>query len=279
MVQVSKYGYKPPVIKEEDYEHLGGGLPDEILQPDGQWSDFAPTEDDFQSANGVETYNCTGEGLTHQLDTYIKRKYGGNPNHSPRYVGIMAGTGLDGNSPDKVYEVVRTVSGMVDEEDLPFPKDLTSIDDYYKPKPMLVTLLAKGLAWLKSWTFKHEWVYKSVEPPENYKELIKESLKRSPLAAGVYAWAIDEKGLYYSPPGSGPEHWIELYGFKDGEYWYVFDSYDLTHKVLRWDFKFYTPKRIFLSQISLDYLKGDNWFVAILKHLWEAVKDIWFYVF
>ena len=64
------------------------------------------------------------------------------------------------------------------------------------------------------------------------------ALKYSPVGFSTYAWTKDENGLYYRPQGETDNHFVCVYGYEEGKYWKVFDSYFDNAQVLkkiRWD--------------------------------------------
>lgn len=239
MNEIINHGFIPDVKKPEDYIFGSSSLPTEILQPDGKWDAYLPV-DEFQNINGIETYNCTGFGTLNCLEILYKRLFNQDANYSDRYTAICAGTDpivLKGNSPQTVIQNIRNTSGVIDESLLPF--NVSTVEDYYKPKPMTSELLNKGSIWLSWHNVFHEWV-------DGSPESMKEALKLSPLGAGVYAWA--QEGEYFVRKGAD-SHWICIYGYEDGKFWKCFDSYDNTHKKLAWDFGFQSVKRYHIDKL------------------------------
>ena len=52
-----------------------------------------------------------------------------------------------------------------------------------------------------------------------------EALKRSPLGAAVSAWTVDDTDFdVFVRAQQQDNHWVCIYGYEDGKYWYVFDS-------------------------------------------------------
>jgi hypothetical protein len=242
------YGFKPDTIEPDHYIFGGENIPDEILQPDGNWSQFLPAVE-YQKKNGLETMNCSVYGTENAIETLMKRKYPGEYDYSERYVGVLAGTSPEGGSPHTVAETIRKQSGLIPESLLPFDNSIQTWEQYYSPKPMTPKYLVEGRKWLSQFDFKHEWVFNS----NNYQgiatkqDLLKQALQRSPVAASVYAWVLKD-GYYVKPPGVIDNHWVELYGYEDGKCWYVFDDYDQTHKHLAWDYDFGSAKKYYLAK-------------------------------
>ena len=55
---------------------------------------------------------------------------------------------------------------------------------------------------------------------------------------GVYAWA-EKNGKYFFPKNGRYTHATVLVGYKKGEYWLVFDSYEPFLKKLEWNYPIY----------------------------------------
>jgi len=247
--QKIKYGYIPDIIHAEDYVFGGqqiAGLP---IVLNGQWDDFLPVKE-LQSKK-IETMNCTSFGTLNALEILINRVFKIKVNYSDRFLGIVAGTNPSGNSPNKVAETIRKC-GIINEELLPFDETIDEWKKYYSPFPMTDYLLRLGKKWLSKYDFKHEWV-------SNNSEELKKALMFSPLGVSVYAW--EQKGNYYvKPEGVSDNHWCLLYGFLEGKYWKIFDSYDNTKKQLDWNFKFGLVKRYSISPM-------------LKKTFWEVIHN------
>jgi len=232
------HGLKIEPIAPEEYT-FGVQLAAEELQPDGQWDDYLPGVE-IQKLRGVETSSCVSFGTLNCVEILYQRLYNQQKNYSERYTAILADTTRSGTSPTKVAEVIRK-RGVIDDPLLPFSGDISSFEEYHSPKPMLQGFLDKGSEWLKTHEFGHDWVFTggSVSFKQN---LLKTALKSSPMGVSVLAW--QKSGDYYTKPhGAVDNHWCTLYGYKDGEYWKIFDHYDDTNKKLAWDYDFNLAKR------------------------------------
>src|SRR3990167_11216818 len=172
------YGYLQDEIQPEDYVLGSLQIPTEIIQASGQWDAYLPT-DEIQRNEYFDTYNCTGFGTLNALEFLFKRLFGETRNWSERYVGIAAGTYPPGNSPKKVIETIRKVSGVIDDELLPMSKAAT-VEEYYSPDPLPVLLTWQGEDFLSEYKINYEWVFDD-KRKYNQKEAIKESLRYSPL--------------------------------------------------------------------------------------------------
>ena len=160
---IKGHGFLPPPENPEDYifgsQELGFKFPYEVLVEDGQWDTYLP-KFEHQARQGFETANCTGYGTLTALEILLRKKYGIIEDYSERYVGVMADTWPPGNDPNTVIETIRKISGLLKEEELPFDSSVHSVSEYYSPKPMDGSLLAKGLNFLENYELKHEWVWK-----------------------------------------------------------------------------------------------------------------------
>ena len=240
------YGYLKPKIKDEDYV-LGSlrSAPYEILVEDGQWIEYLPSPE-YQRRGGTETMSCTVFGTENVLEAIFKRKFGISTNWSDRYVAVMANVGKNGADPQMIAEIIRTESGLIDEIYLPFV-DGMSYDLFFSPKPMVKEYKDRGNEWLKEWQLKHEYCFTSGTIKEK-QEKLKESLKMSPLGVSVAAWYQNEKGYFYKPIGEQDNHWTMMFGYKEGEYWLIFDSYDSCIKKLDWNYNFGIAKRYYIEK-------------------------------
>ncbi len=259
------HGFIGDIIEDDNYVLGGFQLPTEILQPTGQWRDFLPGIE-FQKKNGLETMNCTGYGTTNAIEILFKRLYGESKDYSERYVGVMSETKKRGNSPHKVAEVIRKISGLINDELLPFHENIKSWEEYYFPNPMKEYYLNIGKAWLRNYEFGHEWVFKGEDSSKP--EKIKEALKYSPVAVSLHLRDIRNDGLYYKSEYKD-DHWVVIYGYKEGEYWEIFDSYDNFRKKIDWNYSFEFAKRYHLKKI----IKVESsW-----EKLWKNIKNFFKY--
>ena len=240
------YGFISHVIEEDNYVLGASALPAIELCPDGQWDDLLP-EEEVQIKRGVETYNCTAYGTLNALEILFLKLFVERKNFSERYVGIMAGTKPYGNSPHVVIETIRKVSGVIDDSMLPFDEAIDNVEEYFSPSPMSFEYLNEGKKLLDRYSIGHEWVFTGGDLAHKQGQL-KEALKYSPVGISVYAWNLGDDDIYVKPAGKNDNHWTVLYGYEEGKYWKIFDSYDHTHKKLAWDFDFGQAKRYHIEK-------------------------------
>lgn len=232
----------PEIVENKDYVFGGyGAIDGEILQPNGQWDDYLPVEED-QNLNGIEPSACATFGTLNAVETLKRRLYGEEYNYSDRYLAKTSGTlpGI-GNDPHRVAETLRK-KGDVKESVWPFDSSIDSATKFYGPVPSKLEVLA--LTFLMEFGFKHEYV------PSN-PDSLKNALKYSPLGFSVYAWVQDD-GLYYRPEGMRDTHWVMCYGYVDKQYWKIFDSYDNNTKMVKWDALPMVAKRYWLTKQPIE---------------------------
>ena len=236
------YGFIEPVLKQEDWV-LSGNLDKIILQEDGQWGNFLP-EVEYQKKYGIETSACATFTSLNCLEILFNRVYNLQANFSERYTSILGSTTPLGASPQDVAESMRK-NGVIAQKYLPFDESIETFDDFHSPTPMAEKYLEIGAEWLEYNSIFHDWV---VIPSDKDKpKQLMEALKTSPLLVSVKAWSSD--GEYYvKTKGDRDNHATTLYGYVEGKYWKVFDSYDNVHKKLAWDYDFGWAKRFVLAK-------------------------------
>ncbi len=212
----------------------------EVLQPDGQWDMFLPP-DEFQNHGYFEPYACATFGTFNCIETLLRRRYAQVEDYSDRFTAKATGTDIKhGNSPHYVAEWIRT-QGAVFEKDYPYGGQ--TFDDFYQALPSIKDKFTP------EFSLNHEYI--SVAE-------MKQALQSSPLGVSVCAWYMDEDGYYFK--AGADNHWCMVYGYVDGQYWKVFDSYDNSHKKVKWGTEFEVIKRFHIertlqSQAQLTYLK------------------------
>ena len=157
---------------------------------------------------------------------------------------------------------------MIDEVCLPFNDKIENWEEYYSPDPMEDKYIKIGKKWLSKHIVKHEWVLND-DYTGKKQETLKDALKYSPIGISVYAWNINDIGLY-TKDNQTDNHWVTLYGYKEGEYWKVFDHYNDTCKKLVWNYKFGFAKRYYLEKREVE-----SWLQKIInffKRLWQILQ-------
>src|SRR3990167_1685604 len=238
--KIKNYGLKIDTPKPEDYRFWSiiSPVPFEILQPNGDWTDFLPKRE-AQNLNGIEPYACVSFTILNSIEALIKRKYNEEVNYSDRFLAAVSGTKEGGNSPHTVCEFLRKC-GVVPEELLPFSEDIDTFDKFYAPLPPKLYELAREFN--AKWEFKHEFV-------DDNPEAIQKALQSSPLGISVTAWFERPNGMYYQRKDMTDNHFTTLIKQEKGNFKRVFDSYDsfikdyefsTNHSVIK---RFYIKKR------------------------------------
>jgi len=239
--ELKNSGFIEPVITPEQYVLGGGNVPLAPLKLDSDWSDVRHRKE-LQNKPIFDTYNCTGFNALNQVEHYMLVAFGELHNYSDRWLGIIAGTKPPGNDPQTVYEAIREY-GLIPEEMLPFTDDIQNIDEYYSFKNgNKEACYAEGEKWLDKYNFKHEWVFDKIQPRDEKINNMKIALKYSPLAIAVYAWYMNENGIYTR--FGIDTHWTSQTAYKD--YMKIFDSYDPVEKDV--DQEIYYCKRIHMDK-------------------------------
>lgn len=223
------YGLIIEKPKDEDYVFGGQNLGDIPINPSGNWSEFLPDNEVQTNDSHFETYACVSFATTNVVEFLEKQEFGARQNWSDRFLATISGTmAFKGNTPQMVAETLRK-KGCVEEKDYPFDSTINTYEKFYAPIPQNLQTLA--LQFPLEYDFGHEYV------PANA-DAMKEALKYSPLLFTTYAWVQDENGYYYRPQGMTDNHATVCYGYEDGKYWKIFDSYlanGIVLKKVRWD--------------------------------------------
>lgn len=249
-MNVKNYGFVPPHIQVEEYV-LGANteLPKENLCPDGQWGASTPLYE--PQAEKYETWGCTVWGSENQAETYMKRKFGFEPNFDEGFIYNFVGIEEPGANPQDVYETIRK-NGLIANRSLP------ETYNEFKKRPVQESLIKEGKKWLEQYAFKHAWLFFPTADLEYKKQQIIDNLPHSPLGVSVVAWK-ERDGKYWKNIGEQDTHWCELFGYVKGEYWLIFDSYDHSIKKLEWNYDFGFCKRIYIER--KEPKEYQSWFV------------------
>src|SRR3990167_384051 len=232
-IKLKQYGYIPELRNNPRDFVLGGqaSISKTLLQPDGDWRPFL-VDGEHQLKNDVETNSCVSFASCNAIEILTKRIFKIEKNFSDRYLAIASDTGVNGNTPTKVLETLRKISGCIDEQWLPFSDEIKTQEDYLRPNPLNKKFYDEGRKWLNRYDFEHQWV-------ETNNEDLMRGLQQSPLLVSVVAW-IQEGDFYVKPNGYKDNHATLLVAYEEGKCWWVFDSYPGSDgkylKKLRWDF-------------------------------------------
>jgi hypothetical protein len=248
-VSLQPHGFVPDHIVEGDHYVLGAysKIQPEILMPAGQWRAYLPAFE-AQSRTGLETMNCTNYGTLAIIETLFRFHFQIEAEFSERYTGVLTETTRQGNSPHHVAEVIRDEVGLIAEHLLPFDESIRDWDDYYSPDPMTPPLLEEGFEFLETYKISHEWVFNNGNTPDKHLKM-QQALRYSPLGVSVVAWK-KRSGKYWKEKGEPDNHWCVVYGYREGDAWLVFDTYDGGFKELEWDYDFGFAKWYALEAIA-----------------------------
>lgn len=231
-----KYGLILKPIEEGELVFGFGGVPSEILQENGDWTDFLPVKE-LQNLNNVEPYACVIFTILNCVENLIFKKYGLKRNYSDRFLAAMVGTKGKGCDPHTACEFLREI-GVPPQEIWPFDETINTEEKFFeKPNPKIHRIARE---FLDEFEFKHDHVPNSLVS-------MKQALKTSPLLISVSAWHQDEKGMYYDPEGMPNNHATTLFHITDG-YKEVFDTYDNYIKKLKLEDKPSVVKRFYIRK-------------------------------
>lgn len=257
-----KHGFIAPKIEthEQGIHHVLGTekIPYPVINPTGDYLAFLPDREP-QSKNGVETFACAVYNTLNSIETQIKYLTGEPVNYSDRFVANLAKqkgilNPLQGSDPHQIAELIRNVTGNINESSLPWTDDITSSTQYYSAV-ISSALLALGTDWFKTWRLTHRWIFTSGTPQEK-RDKIKDALTKGTVSVSVSAWSSNGT-LYYKPEGATDNHWTSLVQANGNDPYKIFDSYDTFVKDLDplYDFGFakvyfVRPSHIFLKNLG-----------------------------
>lgn len=250
------YGLQEIIESVQDY--LGKKkLPFIPYREDGTWRDSLPVYENQTTKIGEETSGCTIWGWLNAFEIFVKGVYGIEPNYSERFVYLILFLAKK-ISPQKGTDPLNTINtiledGLVDDKDMPMTRTL---EEFLDTSDLTGSLRAKGQNWLVKNELLIDELWNEKDPfkrrPANYKEILKENLKRCPIPMSVSAWH-EVDGVYVSDQGSVNNHFcvgfemIDYKQYKDCVV--VFDTYDHSIKILHPDhnirraFAFWIGKR------------------------------------
>lgn len=187
-------------------------------------------------------------------------------NYSDRWLAWKADT-REGGTPQNTAETLRKF-GVPLQEKWDFNSDVNSFEEFYKNPPLELSIEATK-DFKDNYDFLHEYVPTDIEN-------LKQALKLSPLGIGTPAWFINEKGLYYRPEGMQDNHFTTLIGYKDKEYWIIFDTYEQNIKHLDWNINPSVAKRFHIQKKEPTFYpeKRSNWVIDLFKSFSSFFKAV-----
>lgn len=232
MPELKQYGLIIPQEQNPKDWRFGGvsGADKVVLREDGQYQNFLPKVE-YQHAVYFDTMACVTFSALNCLEIYQNVR-GINANYSDRFTAKMSGTTNRGNSLVNVAESIRK-DGVIPEEDWAFPRlqrqPVFEWEDYYQEIPD--ELKMKGKRWALENTVQWEWIPMS---------RLQDALKYAPIQVTMRAGIKPNKdGLYTDGGSRARNHAVTLVGYKEGEYWEVFDHYQGNEiRRMVWDYDF-----------------------------------------
>lgn len=243
---MKNYGLKLGAIKETDYQW--GTLPKVIINPSGDYTNSLPVYEPQVLKDGRDPQGCWIWGSLNLLEIILKNISSEDWNFSERFVFNGLEANPDGGDPFETGEFLRK-KGCISEAELPIPN---TYQEFITPRPLTVDLYNKAGKLLKRFRIRQEYVwndYLNQITVEEKNRRIKEALPLGPIGVSLYAWIMDENGLYYRPQHAPDTHWCVLYKTTD-KCDYVFDSYDHEIKHVRHDMNYAIAIRYFVEEIQ-----------------------------
>lgn len=245
-----KYGLLS-IVYEDLKAYITGSSPLPYIEYNetGNWTAWLPKYE--PQADKFESVGCTLWGGQNQIEILYKFLYGVEPNYDEWFNYPLIPIKDNGQDPHVTYESIRA-TGLVDSGTVKTPSNRKEALDLNR---ITGSMRAKGQNWLVKHIFKHEWLWEV--KPQNFKEIMKEALKTSPLGISVTAWKKVD-GVYVSNAG-GNNHWCVAYMIADYRNYkdcvYAFDTYDHSIKILHPDHNIRRAKRIWLMRTDLQGIK------------------------
>jgi hypothetical protein len=215
-MKIRHYGFVPEPFSPEDF--LGGTTNSleakyggEIINPEGDWSPYLPSEED-QRAGNSDTFACVSYGTLNAVEMLARLRFKDTKNLSDRFLAKISGTVPgQGNGPKKVADTLRH-QWSVNEPEWP---DVMLVENFYAPIPehLKTVAVARGA--------EFEFGYQLIS---NTPATIKQTLKRSPVCAAFTAWQ-EKDGVYVRIKGMQENHWATIVRVLDNGNYLVFDSF------------------------------------------------------
>ncbi len=250
---------KEPFVLQSDYVQGGvTGIDYEEVNPKGDWTPWLPTKEPQKYK--FDTNECSTISVTKCLEiqfNFLRNQFSiealqwftvngyidenGSFNFSERHLGIEAGTSVNGNSMNRVWEIVRKV-GLLPQKDLSYSmeqsnKFLTQYDmceDYYNPDLITDLMRVKAKQIFRWVTIQFEWVGANAKKTTPFEAIVK-ALKQAPLQIGTPVCPNWNSGNLQPCGKTSVDHATTVYAW-------TLSSYK--------DFDHYSP---YLKILSLDY--------------------------
>uniref|UniRef100_A0A6M3L5A2 Uncharacterized protein n=1 Tax=viral metagenome TaxID=1070528 RepID=A0A6M3L5A2_9ZZZZ len=227
-------------LRDTDYIFGASPLDKKIINETAQWIDYTPTYE-MQRSNKFDTLGCVTFSELNVNEMLIKKQENKEVNFSDRFTVVDSGTTTGGNTMRNVIESVRK-NGLVYEDDYSWDKNSATRNEYFTPIPQNIKDKAK------QWLLEYEIGYEAIT---NNIDSMKEALKYSPLWLAGYAWY--KQGDKYISYSTNANHCFIVIGYKENDYWIIYDSYEPYIKRLAWNFNFYYPKLIVLKKKEIKF--------------------------
>lgn len=219
----------------------------------GERHSLARVHHESQALYGFESMSCTTFGTLNAIELLMLAKGwfwdaqlyritassdGEAPQWSDRFISSLAGTTLNGNTPQKVAESVRRF-GLVPERELPFDESIRDWESWNAG--VTKELLARAKTAVRRIEFSHEWLWEERPAAERQKTILRDALRHSPVGVSVVAWI--KEGELFVEHGEFQNHWTLLVGLTSSGDYVILDSYEPFLKTLRGDYRFKFAKR------------------------------------
>ena len=221
----------------DEKDHILGGLLSgeewEVLVKDGQWMNYIP-DYELQRNRFGDLFGCVSFSLNNVHEMILKKRYDETVNKSDLFLMKISGTIQgQGNSVRAVAESNR-LKGWVTEGRYPYTSEMTVSEAY---RELTNDLLMEGKKGLDLYTFRWKWLN------DNSTKSLKEGLTFSPIQVTILGSYLENKKGYIIFDRNHPEytHEVCIFGYEDGECWYVYDSENEQYLKFAWNYAFRSP--------------------------------------
>jgi len=122
-------------------DFAGAEPPYEVRNPSGDWSPYL-VRGEKQKYNIIDVMACVSFSALNNCEIQVKQQTGVEVNFSDRFLAKESNTQPTGNWMYLVADVLKTI-GTALEEQWPVPMEPFTWDEFYKPIPPIVKVLAK----------------------------------------------------------------------------------------------------------------------------------------